>query len=443
MTEEEKNSIISAVISEIQGSSTNIADATTTQSATSKFSLIGYNENTSSMNRLDSMYYVERLKGTSNDSDSRKDPFKFIGPNTDEGYVSYDAFTDALDGLLFDNSVVGYNSGYFRARVRYCEVEIRNIVRSNQGDQLIVQVVSGAITLDSNGNIAPNNNGYKLLFRLLTKSTKGKWKEYGSTSSGGGDIDLSEYATLVDLDTKVDKVSGKGLSTNDFTTAEKTKLANIANSAEVNVQSDWNVTNTSSDAYIKNKPTFKTINGNPIIGDGDITITGGGGDINLSKYATKEEFDALAESANERLSQLETNVTDLSDVARSGAYDDLEGKPTFKTINSESILGAGNIEVTLAYPQVNHGTSDTSFTLTPNTFHVWDAVTSLSLTLGTATDGIANEYLFQFSTDSSTPTALSLPSTVMWAGGEVPQIEVMKTYQVSILNNCATLLSFG
>ena len=42
---------------------------------------------------------------------------------------------------------------------------------------------------------------------------------------------------------------------NNFTTAEKTKLSGIAANAEVNVQSDWNVTNSSSDAFIKNKPT--------------------------------------------------------------------------------------------------------------------------------------------------------------------------------------------
>lgn len=56
--------------------------------------------------------------------------------------------------------------------------------------------------------------------------------------------------------TKVDKVSGKGLSTNDFTTAEKDKLSGIASGAEVNVQADWNETDTASDAYIKNKPTI-------------------------------------------------------------------------------------------------------------------------------------------------------------------------------------------
>ena len=55
---------------------------------------------------------------------------------------------------------------------------------------------------------------------------------------------------------KVDKVSGKGLSTNDYTAAEKNKLAGIAANAEVNVQSDWSVTDSSSDAFIKNKPTI-------------------------------------------------------------------------------------------------------------------------------------------------------------------------------------------
>lgn len=61
-------------------------------------------------------------------------------------------------------------------------------------------------------------------------------------------------ATKKDLESKVDKVEGKGLSTNDYTTEEKNKLSGIAEGAEVNVQSDWNITDSNSDAYIKNKP---------------------------------------------------------------------------------------------------------------------------------------------------------------------------------------------
>jgi hypothetical protein len=43
------------------------------------------------------------------------------------------------------------------------------------------------------------------------------------------------FATQTALDDKVDKVSGKGLSTNDYTTAEKNKLAGISAGAQVNV----------------------------------------------------------------------------------------------------------------------------------------------------------------------------------------------------------------
>ena len=56
----------------------------------------------------------------------------------------------------------------------------------------------------------------------------------------------------------VEKEAGKGLSTNDYTTDEKTKLAGISAGAEVNVQSDWNQTTATADDYIKNKPSIPT-----------------------------------------------------------------------------------------------------------------------------------------------------------------------------------------
>jgi hypothetical protein len=56
------------------------------------------------------------------------------------------------------------------------------------------------------------------------------------------------------LQTKVTVEVGKGLSTEDYTTAEQTKLAGIAAGAEVNVNADWNAT--TGDAQILNKPTI-------------------------------------------------------------------------------------------------------------------------------------------------------------------------------------------
>lgn len=66
---------------------------------------------------------------------------------------------------------------------------------------------------------------------------------------------VATYITNLNLSgTYVAKEDGKGLSTNDYTTAEKNKLSGIAAGAEVNVQSDWNQTTTTADDYIKNKP---------------------------------------------------------------------------------------------------------------------------------------------------------------------------------------------
>lgn len=55
-------------------------------------------------------------------------------------------------------------------------------------------------------------------------------------------------------DNMVAKEDGKGLSSNDYTAGEKSKLAGIAVGAEVNVQSDWNAT--SGAAQILNKPSI-------------------------------------------------------------------------------------------------------------------------------------------------------------------------------------------
>jgi len=46
-----------------------------------------------------------------------------------------------------------------------------------------------------------------------------------------------------------------GTTNKAYTATEKTKLAGIAAGAEVNVQADWNTSDSSADSFIKNKPT--------------------------------------------------------------------------------------------------------------------------------------------------------------------------------------------
>lgn len=85
---------------------------------------------------------------------------------------------------------------------------------------------------------------------------------------------------------------------------------------------------------------------------------------------------------------------------------------------------------------VDHGTNDTTFTLTPNVLHKWGEVATLTLTLGTPTDGVVNEYMAQF-VSGTTATVLTLPETVKWIGDNT--IEAGKTYQLSIIDNLAVL----
>ena len=86
--------------------------------------------------------------------------------------------------------------------------------------------------------------------------------------------------------TPVQAVSGKGLSTNDYTTAEKNKLTGIAAGAEVNVQSDWNQTDTDADDFIKNKP-------------------------DLTQYVTKDELESIELAIATALNNLNNRVTAL------------------------------------------------------------------------------------------------------------------------------------
>lgn len=97
------------------------------------------------------------------------------------------------------------------------------------------------------------------------------------------------------LDTKVDKVVGKGLSTEDFTTTEKTKLSGIAEGATANQTDTFlldRANHTGSQAIstvtglqdsldskqntLISGTNLKTINGESILGSGDLVVGGGG-----------------------------------------------------------------------------------------------------------------------------------------------------------------------
>ena len=103
--------------------------------------------------------------------------------------------------------------------------------------------------------------------------------------TGGGATNLSPTQTAtnftINSDTGTDATIPLGNGTlagatiNDYTTAEKNKLAGIATGAEVNVNADWNAV--SGDAQILNKPTI------PIV-TGFVPYTGATANVNLGEF---------------------------------------------------------------------------------------------------------------------------------------------------------------
>jgi hypothetical protein len=120
-----------------------------------------------------------------------------------------------------------------------------------------------------------------------TTAEKNKLAAISGTNTG--DQDLSSYATTAALGakanstdvasalaTKVDKVQGKDLSTNDYTTAEKNKLAAISGT---NTGDQINITGNAATA--SKLATPRTINGVSFDGTGDITIAANANAENL------------------------------------------------------------------------------------------------------------------------------------------------------------------
>lgn len=88
-------------------------------------------------------------------------------------------------------------------------------------------------------------------------------------------------------------------TTASFTTALKSKLDNVAAGAEVNVQADWSISDTSSDAYIKNKPT-------KLPADGGNAATVGGHTVGVNVPANAKFTDTTYSAAGTSLGLVKT-----------------------------------------------------------------------------------------------------------------------------------------
>lgn len=133
---------------------------------------------------------------------------------------------------------------------------------------------------------------------------------------------------------------------NNYTTAEKNKLAGIAAGAEVNVQSNWAQTNSSADDFIKNKPSIPAKTSDLTNDSGFITtsaiptkvsaFTNDAGYLNgiPDDSVGLNQLDSTIVNALNNINN-KANTADLASVAFSGNYNDLANKPTIPTKTSD------------------------------------------------------------------------------------------------------------
>lgn len=118
------------------------------------------------------------------------------------------------------------------------------------------------------------------------------------------------------------------------TAYDHSQSAHAPADAEKNVQSNWNVSDNTSDAYIVNKPTSMTPTAHKA------SHATGGNDALTAEDIGAEVSGAVAahNTANDAHSDIRTalaakaNTSSLATVATSGSYNDLSNKPTIPTL---------------------------------------------------------------------------------------------------------------
>lgn len=158
---------------------------------------------------------------------------------------------------------------------------------------------------------------------------------------------LANKADVSALDSKVDKVTGKGLSTNDYTTAEKSKLSGIEAGAEVNVKANWAQTDSSSDEYIRNKPTIPSASSATPLANGT-AAAGSSADYSRADHVhPRDSFDA---------DEISYQIGSSSEIPVSQALDELyevAGGPS-PTSTTPVMDGTANVGTETRYARGDH-----------------------------------------------------------------------------------------
>ena len=165
----------------------------------------------------------------------------------------------------------------------------------------------------------------------------------GIDHSGGGDVDTYTKSEIdAKLDLKVNTENGKGLSSNDYTLTEKTKLSGIENNANYYVHPSSHQTGmiTESSA-LTNLETSENATQHEINLAIDNKINTGSGSVDWSDIENKpSDYPPSSHNHDDRY-YTESEV----DTALNSKQNTLISGTNIKTINNISLLGSGNISV--------------------------------------------------------------------------------------------------
>ncbi len=141
-------------------------------------------------------------------------------------YVLPNASTSTLGGIKVGTNLSIDGNGILNGAYSVVTTTANGLMSSADKSKLD-KIESGAQVNTVTGVKGDSETSYRIGNINITKSNIGL-SNVDNTSDSTKPISI---ATQTALDTKVDKISGKSLSTNDYTTTEKTKLAGIAENA--------------------------------------------------------------------------------------------------------------------------------------------------------------------------------------------------------------------
>ena len=268
-----------------------------------------------------------------------------------------------------------------------------------------------------------------------TQSVAVSVKTAALTDTEDGLVTASDART--ELNKKVDKVEGKGLSTNDFTNDLKTKLEGIAAGAEVNVQADWDETDKNSDAFIKNKPANLVQDANYVHTDKNYTTAEktklegveAGAQVNVIEAINVNGVDATIADKKATITIPEA-TTSASGVMSAADKTKLDGLANIKSVGEHlAVDGDGKLTVTIPEATVTgvDGTTVNGMKLSLDGTNVKLVDDGLKATLSgkditldvaeTATEGYLKTYVLKQGTTEI--GKIDLPKELVVTGGDV------------------------